>query len=100
MLDAIPLQFLSDASAWIVTAATFLTVARLIYTGSLVPRSTYRDRQAEQEKFVESLRLALEEERDTNRRLMELVRELQAPSAKAVEVLETVQKVSKNGGSG
>lgn len=101
MFDGVPVQILATVSPWFVTVTIVLAVTRLIYTGALIPRSTYLDRRAEQEKFVASLREALEEERETNRELMALVRDLQAPSAKAVDILETVQEVNKSGpGSG
>lgn len=98
MLDGVPIQVLANASPWAVTVVVVLTVFRMIYTGALVPRSTYLDRRQEQQKLVESLMTALNEERDTNRRLMSLVHDLQAPSAKAVEILETVQEVNKDSG--
>lgn len=97
MFDGIPLQFLTNVSPWTVTVAVVLVVFRMIYTGKLKPRSTYLDEQAEQEKLVGILMTALDAERETNSRLTLLVRELQAPSAKAVDILETVQEVSKSG---
>lgn len=101
MFDGLPLQFLASASPWLVTVSILVAVARMIYTGALVPRPTYRDTQEQQERFIAGLKEALDEERETNRYLMNLVRDLQAPSAKAVDILETVQEVSgRSGGSG
>lgn len=94
MFDGISLQFLADSSPWLVVVAILLGVARMIYTGKLKPRSTYQDEQKEQEKLVGILMAALDAERETNSRLTLLVRDLQAPATKAVEVLETVQEVS------
>lgn len=59
-LQGVPLGMLADVGGWMTAFGVTLYAARLVYTGKLVPRSTYDDQVK-----------ALEIERERNRVLVE-----------------------------
>lgn len=74
-LQAVPLGPLLDGSGWVVAFWVTLYVARMVYTGKLVPRSTHDDTVA-----------ALEIERTRNALLVEQV-------GRMGDSMETVERV-------
>lgn len=74
-LGGLALGTLADVGGWITAFGVTLYAARLVYTGKLVPRSTYDDQVK-----------ALEIERERNRLLMEQV-------SRIGDSLETVESV-------
>lgn len=86
MFDAITLNFLSNASAWVVTAAVSLSIVRLIYKGKLVPETTVRME-----------RDALAAERATNAELRAALLEYQSMGTAAIHLLESIQSDHREG---
>jgi hypothetical protein len=89
MFDGLTLTFISDASAWAVTAAVVLYVFRLVYMGKLVPGRT-----------VEMDRRALAAERETNAELRAALLEYQAIGSTTIHLLKSIQRDREEGEDG